>query len=237
MANLRMMQQQADLYNEQLGKYGQAAQQYNLASDVYNRQVKEYQAIVDAYNANPAVVKYKQQAEAYNAALPSYNEQVSAYQSAINAYNQKVNVWNNQVVKFTNGRGYNYFTPAQLQAELDSRRIHPNSPNGQAYASQLNAYRVGSPPSVPTAPTKPTEPNVERPGDFTAKKPEMSMEMPKDPGFTGQQMEQLMGKQSAAKQEMAGQQETGLVERAMTGKKQKPDSLIGGILQNVRYST
>ena len=236
MANLQMMQQQADLYNQQMAKYGQAAQEYNMASDVYNRQVKEYQAIVDAYNANPEVIKYKQQAEAYNAALPSYNEQVAAYQSAANAYNQKVNVWNNQVVKFTNGRVYNYFTPAQLQAELNSRRIHPNSPNGQAYASQLNAYRVGAAPTVPTAPTKPTEPGVQKPGDFTAAKPEMSMEMPKDPGFTGQQMAQLLGKQTLAQQEKTGEGEVGLINRVQ-GKKQQPDSLIGGILQNVRYST
>lgn len=234
MANLRMMQQQADLYNEQLGKYGQAAQQYNLASDVYNRQVKEYQALVDAYNANPEVIRYNEAVKNYNEVLtPQYNQ-------AAADYNKKLDFWNNGTIAFGFPLiGMRQTTPAKAYEAVMHRANTTQGAADREYqlrrANDLYNTYIGGP--APSAPTQPTQPNVQRPGDFTAKKPEMSMEMPKDPGFTGQQMEQLMGKQSAAKQEMAGQQEIGLVERAMTGKKQKPDSLIGGILQNVRYST
>ena len=225
MANLRMLQQQADLYNEQLGKYGQAAQQFSMAADVYNRQVKEYQAIVDAYYTNPAVVAYDNAAKKYN--------------TDVTAYNQKANDWNTKQISIELPNRYTsrgsigqvYADLIRLSNTPNKRQDIPGWARDRA-ASLMSEYHPGSVPTAPSAEGLP-----QRPGDFTAKKPEMSMEMPKDPGFTNQQMQLLSGKQTVAQQEMAGQQETGLVERAMTGKKQKPDSLIGGILQNVRYST
>ena len=63
------------------------------------------------------------------------------------------------------------------------------------------------------------------------------MEMPKDPGFTGQQMKQLLGQQTLAQQEREGAGgDVGLIQQAL-GRKKQPDSIIGGMLQNVRYST
>ena len=229
MANLRMLQQQADLYNEQMGKYGQAAQQYNMASDVYNRQVKEYQAIVDAYNANPEVIKYNEAVKNYNEVLtPQYNQQAADY-------NKKYDVWTKGSATVSIPMlGNRTSTPEKLYNSLISYSGNPAQTEGQRNYLISNFY----PGTAPTAPTQPTQPNVQRPGDFTAAKPEMSMEMPKDPGFTGQQMEQLLGKPTLAQREMAGQQEAGLIERMRSGgQKQKPDSLIGGMLQNVRYST
>jgi len=228
MANTQMLQQQADLYNEQMGKYGQEASKFNMAADVYNRQAKEYQALVDAYNNNPAVVSYNRAVENYNTnSVPQFN-------AVRDSYNARVNIWNSQRVRFTGPRGAYYeVTPAEMQNMINSGKVHPSSPMGQEIIPQLNQYHPGT---APTVPTQPTAPDVQKPGKFTAVKPELTMEAPKDPGFTGQQMRQLQGQQTLAQQEKAGENETGLIQRVQ-GQKQRPDSIIGGMLQNVRYST
>lgn len=231
MANLQMMQQQADLYNQQMAKYGQAAQEYNMASDVYNRQVKEYQALVDAYNTNPAVVKYNEAVKNYNDVLvPQYNKSAADY-------NKKVGIWKSGSVTMNVPLlGNRTTTPEKMYEMLQSYARNgsyaASQVSGNLKTLQQNYYPGAAPPS----PAKPTEPNVQKPGDFTAQKPEMTVEMPKDPGFTGQQMKQLLGEQTLAQREKTGEGEVGLINRVQ-GKKQQSDSIIGGLLQNVRYST
>lgn len=56
------------------------------------------------------------------------------------------------------------------------------------------------------------------------------------PSFTSQQLNQMQGQMTLAQQERSGQNEVGLINRVQ-GQKQKPDSIIGGILQTARYST
>lgn len=220
MANLQMMQQQADLYNEQMGKYGQEASKFNMAADVYNRQVKEYQAMVDAYKALPGY-------QAYEKAVAAYNPQAEAY-------NKKADAWNNKTISVPLGYGYGnkVGTPSQLYAEYQNMvPAWRNGGYGQNLLAGIQPYFVGS---LPTQPVNTVADKA--PGEFTATKPELTAKAPKDPGFTGQQMKQLQGQQTLAQQEKAGENETGLINRVQ-GQKQKPDSLIGGMLQNVRYST
>ena len=227
MANIQMLQQQQAEYEKLLGQYGQAVNQFNWDADVYNRQAKEYQAIVDAYNTNPKVV-------AYNSAVENYNTNlVPQFNTARDAYNAQVNTWSTQRVRFTGPRGAYYeVTPAEMQNMINSGRVHPSSPMGQAIVPQLNQYRPGA---APTVPTQPTEPDVAKPGTFTAVKPELTATAPKDPGFTGQQMKALQGQPTMAQRERSGENELGLVQRVQGQK--KSDSIIGGLLQNFRYST
>lgn len=228
MANLRLMQQQADAYNQQLAAYSKEARTFGMAADVYNQQLKEYQALVDAYNTNPAVVKYNEAIKNYNDVLtPQYNQSAAAY-------NKKLDVWKTGSVTVSVPLlGNRTTTPEKAYNMLASYSGNPAQTQGQRDYLISTFY----PGAAPSAPTQPAQPNVQRPGDFTAVKPEMTAVMPKDPGFTGQQMKQLLGQPTLAQQEMQGAQETGLIERMRTGQKQKPDSLIGGMLQNVRYST
>lgn len=227
MANIQMLQQQQAEYEKLLNQYGGAVNQFNWDADVYNRQVKEYQGLVDVYNTNPKVV-------AYNSAVENYNTNlVPQFNAARDAYNAQVNNWNTQRVRFSRGNLYYDVTPAEMQNMINSGKINANSPLGQAFIPQLNQYRPGAAPSLPT---QPTEPDVAKPGKFTAVKPELTAEAPKDPGFTGQQIKALQGQTTMAQQERAGTNELGLVQRAQ-GQRQQPDSIIGGLLQNVRYST
>lgn len=228
MANTQTMQRIAGQYATDQGNYQKAVNQFNFDADVYNKQLKEYQGIVDAYNNNPSVIAYDAAAKNYNTNL------LPAYQSQVNAYNQKVDSWSNKVVRFTNGNVYQDATPAQMQQMISSGRIHPNSPNGQAFASQLQQYHPGS---VPSAPSKPVVPNVQKPGDFTAVKPELTATAPKDPGFTKVQMDALAGKQSVAQKER--NKDSGLVAGAQAALKdaRNEGSMIGGLLARARYST
>ena len=249
MANLQMLQQTADQFATDSGKYKKAVNQFNFDADVYNKQLKEYQGLVDAYNNNPAVLAYDAAVKNYNSnLLPAYQTQVDnynknllpVYQSQVDAYNKKVNDWSSKVVRFTNGNLYQDATPAQMVDLINSGKIHPNSPNGQAFSSQLNQYRPGAAPtapSVPTAPSTPTAPNVQKPGEFTAVKPELTATAPKDPGFTKVQMDALSGKQSVAQQERA--KDSGLVSGAQAALQdaRSEGSMIGGLLARARYST
>lgn len=217
MANTQMLQQQADLYNAQMGKYGQEASKFNMAADVYNRQVKEYQALVDSYKALPGYQAYEKAVADYNAAVPAYNAAVPEYNRQL----QKAWVERERLASHMNG-WMNDFDFHQTVTELN----------------RANARYAALEASILAA--KPTEPvNAvadKAPGEFTAAKPEFTAKAPKDPGFTGQQMRQLQGQQTLAQQEKAGENETGLIQRVQ-GQKQRPDSIIGGMLQNVRYST
>jgi tetratricopeptide (TPR) repeat protein len=216
MANTQMLQQQYGQYQQELGQYGQELNKYNMAADVYNRQAKEYQALVDAYKAIPEV-------KAYEAAVPAYN-------AAAEAYNKRLNDWNTKEIRPGN-------TPAKLYS------LYANAPGAWQRGSWgqdlVNAYTPYLPGAQPTAPAAlPANIAAQKPGEFTAAKPELTAVAPTDPGFTGQQMRQIQGQPTLAQQEMAGAQEAGLVERMRSGmNKQKPDSIIGGLLQNVRYST
>lgn len=212
MANTRMLQQQYGQYQEQLGQYGQEVNKFNMAADVYNRQVKEYQALVDAYNAIPEVRAYEKATTDYNAAAKAYNE--------------RLDIWNTKEIRPGN-------TPAKLYS------LYANAPGAWQRGSWgqdlVNAYTPYLPGAQPTPPAAlPASIAAQRPGEFTAVKPELTAVAPTDPGFTGQQMRQLQGQPSLAQQEAQG--DIGLVQRAQ-GRSAPADSIIGGLLQNVRYST
>lgn len=228
MANLQMLQQTADQFATDSGKYKKAVNQFNFDADVYNKQLKEYQGLVDAYNNNPAVL-------AYDAAVKNYNSNLlPAYQSQVADYNNKVNTWKNgsttvSIPLLGNRTG----TPERLYNSLVSYSGDPAQTASQRNYLISNFY----PGASPTAPTAPAAPNVQKPGDFTAVKPELTATAPKDPGFTKVQMDALAGKQSVAQQERS--KDSGLVSGAQAALKdaRSEGSMIGGLLARARYST
>lgn len=239
MANTQMLQQQYGQYQEQLGQYGQELNKFNMAADVYNRQAKEYQALVDAYKALPGYQAYEKATADYNAAVPAYNQQVEKIKPQIEAYNQKVNFWSGGNIK----SNYVYLvgnvsgSPQSVINKLAQPAAYGNNAARLEIERIKNTYAPGTAPTLPAALVQPVNTVADKaPGEFTAAKPELTAVAPKDPGFTGQQMKQIQGQQTLAQQEKAGENETGLIQRVQ-GQKQKPDSLIGGMLQNVRYST
>lgn len=219
MANTRMLQQQYGQYQEDLSKYGQELNKFNFAADVYNRQAKEYQAMVDAYKALPQVQAYEKAVADYNAKIPDYNK--------------KVDVWKNTGSVTVNIPllGARTGTPERMYNALASYSGNPAQTQSQR-DYLINTFYPGASPAQPTA--LPQEILAQKPGEFTAKKPELTAVAPKDPGFTGQQMSKLQGQQTLAQQERSD--ELGLVQRAQ-GRRAPADSIIGGLLQNVRYST
>lgn len=230
MPNLGVMQRTVDQYQKDLGGYQKEVRQFNFDADVYNRQLNEYQAIVDAYNNDPKVV-------AYDAAAKKYNAEFEAAKPSIDAYNKKVDYWNNgKLSMWVPFQGNVTQSPQQIYNSVYS--IYRGSARPEyikPYLDQVMAYHPGTAPSVPTAPSMEGLP--QKPGDFTAVKPELTAEAPKDPGFTNQQMQLLSGKQSVAQQERS--RDSGLVSGAQEALKQSRDegSMIGGLLARARYST
>lgn len=225
MANLGTMQRVVDQYQQDLGGYQKAAKQFNFDADVYNKQLNEYQGMVNAYNNNPSVI-------AYDAAAKKYNTDVATY-------NQKANDWNSKQISVvwpagntvtdTIGNMYNRIAGFANQGNIrsDLRDWAVNQTN-----SIKSTYYPGT---VPTQPS--TQGLPQKPGDFTAVKPELTATMPKDPGFTNQQMDALAGKQTAAQLERG--RDSGLVSGAQEALRQSRDegSMIGGLLARARYST
>lgn len=241
MANQQMLQQQYGQYQEGLDQYGKKVNEFNFAADVYNRQAKEYQGVVDAYNNLPQVQAYKAAVDNYNNnLLPQYNNVTRPqYDAAAQAYNSKVNTWQNGSVTVSIPLlGNRTSSPERLYNSLVSYSGDPAQTQAQR-DYLINNFYPGAAPSMPAAPTQPTlaaDIAAKKPGEFTAKKPELTAVAPKDPGFTSQQMRQIEGQQTLAQQEAQGAGEPGLVQRAQ-GRKAPADSIIGGLLQNVRYST
>ena len=251
MPNLGVMQRTVDQYQKDLGGYQKEVRQFNFDADVYNKQLKEYQALVDAYKNNPAVVDYNNAIKnynevllpQYNASLPAYNQKAAEYTAAADAYNKKVNFWSSgnitsePVLYIGRVSG----SPQSVIDKLRQAAAYGNDPARREIERITNTYNPGSfnmtRPTAPTAPSQPTEPNVQKPGDFTAVKPELTATAPKDPGFTNQQMQLLSGKQTVAQQER--NRDSGLVSGAQEALKQSRDegSMIGGLLARARYST
>lgn len=257
MANTQMLQQQYGQYQEQLGQYGRKANEFNMAADVYNRQVKEYQALVDAYKALPGYQAYEKAVADYNVAAPAYNEAVPKYNAQFAAQSTRLqsrgNAWDAGAVSAPVGNtGYTAkrISSGKWYIDLGNGYGQEVTPYGYDSQNKLEYYETAGRGSrvaymdrplfydKPVMPTQPTNTVADQaPGEFTAKSPGKFTEIaPKDPGFTGQQVRQLQGQQTLAQQEKAGENETGLIQRVQ-GQKQRPDSIIGGMLQNVRYST
>jgi len=228
MANLQMLQQTANQFATDQGKYQKAVNQFNFDADVYNKQLKEYQGLVDAYNNNPAVL-------AYDAAVKNYNSNLlPAYQTQVADYNNKVNTWKNGSVTIDLPFiGSRTTTPEKAYNSLVSYSGNPSVTESRRNYLISTFY----PGTAPTAPSTPTAPNVQKPGDFTAVKPELTATAPKDPGFTKVQMDALSGKQSVAQQERA--KDSGLVSGAQAALQdaRSEGSMIGGLLARARYST
>ena len=234
MANIQMLQQTANQFATDQGKYQKAVNQFNFDADVYNKQLKEYQGIVDAYNNNPAVL-------AYDAAVKNYNSNlIPAYQTQVSTYNTKADFWNNGKITFTLPLiGDRQLSPAAAYKAVMDRAANTQSQADRDYqlgrANDLKkSYYPGA---APTAPVAPTNPNIEKPGDFTAVKPELTAVAPNDPGFTKGQLDALSGKQSVAQQERS--KDSGLVAGAQAALQdaRSESSMIGGLLARARYST
>lgn len=234
MANLQMLQQTADQFATDSGTYKKAVNQFNFDADVYNKQLKEYQGLVDAYNNNPLLI-------AYNNAVNDYNTNLlPAYQQQVSAYNTKADFWNNGKITFTLPLiGDRQISPAAAYKAAMDRAAYTQGQADRDYqlarAKQLEQQYY--PGTAPTAPATPINPNIQRPGDFTAVKPELTATAPKDPGFTKVQMDALSGKQSVAQQERA--KDSGLVSGAQAALEdaRNEGSMIGGLLARARYST
>ena len=225
MANIQMLKQTANQFATDQGAYQKAVNQFNFDADVYNKQLNEYKAIVadydakaQAYNTN-VYEPYMASVNAYNASVPEYNKKLQDAQARVDIAGQHFASIMNQ----SGGPGPAFYQGGGPQAQKELKAAHDALANLKA--------------SAPVSPTQPAAFTEQKPGDFTAIKPELTATAPKSPGFTKVQLDALSGKQSVAQQER--NKDSGLVAGAQAALQdaKSEGSMIGGLLARARYST
>ena len=184
---------------------------------VLNRQVQEYDQGLEDYQRGAQ--QYTADVNKYNAAVEKYNAPYGAYWE----YQRNVAKYNKMLATLQRER-------ARL-SEAASLVRYPEQ--GAVVAGWIDTFnRV----TLPEMQAKMAALNVDKAPELGMAKPEFTAQAPTAPSLTNQQLAALQGRQSVAEQSMTDTAENqGLIAR-MQGRT-KPDSIIGGLLQNARYST
>ena len=184
---------------------------------VLNRQVQEYNQGLEDYQRGAQ--QYTADVNKYNAAVEKYNAPGGAY----SVYEKNVAKYNKMLADLQ-----------RKQANLSKAAAAVRYPEqGAVVAGWIDTFnRV----TLPETQAKMAALNVDKAPELGMAKPEFTAQAPTAPSLTNQQLAALQGRQSVAEQSMTDSADKqGLIAR-MQGRA-RPDSIIGGLLQNARYST